>query len=305
MDINDTNWSTELDGECFELTVKKTIIRGCHWKCTDEPKFILLFLHGLCSNVEFNANFLRVFPSLGGSAIATDHAGNGFSDGEVTTVYDISDEAVELIKYARQCYKETPIFLMGHSLGGLTVLYLTINKNPILLSEVTGIIPHAPWITTEDGRGPNAIQTAAIKTFYYINPKFKINSGLSIDASCYPEGYKSVARVNPHLNPFMSAKLLASALWSMEKVVNSIDLVPDNLPILFMQGENDNCVDTPRNIAWAEELKKNHEKDVTIKVYPKAPHDLFKWDSRKAAFNDLMEFINSHCKTFFSSRVHR
>ena len=132
MDINDVNWSCERDGELFEFESSGSTIRGCHWKCSKDPKYVLLFLHGLCSNVEFNANFLRVFPTISekypqlnyesGAALATDHHGNGFSDGTTTTVNEIITEACDLIKYTRSIYKDLPIFLMGHSLGGLSSL---------------------------------------------------------------------------------------------------------------------------------------------------------------------------------------
>ena len=306
MDINDVNWSCELDGELFEFESSGSTIRGCHWKCSKDPKYVLLFLHGLCSNVEFNANFLRVFPTISekypqlnyesGAALATDHHGNGFSDGTTTTVNEIITEACDLIKYTRSIYKDLPIFLMGHSLGGLSSLILSINKREILI-ELSGIIVHAPWLATEESRGPNLFQTAGIKVLQYLYPTYSFNSGLNVEASKYPEGYKSVARVNKHLNPFMSVRLFGSVLSSIDFIKQHQDDIPKDIKILFMQGLDDNCVDLKFNLEWADSLVKARSGMVTLKTYDNAPHDLFKWDSRREAFIDLLTFIHNICNS--------
>jgi alpha-beta hydrolase superfamily lysophospholipase len=81
MDIDDVNWSSERDGSLFWLPVCGRRLAGCHWRPASPPGFVVLFFHGLCSSVEYHANFLRVVPGRGGAALAVDHVGNGHSGG--------------------------------------------------------------------------------------------------------------------------------------------------------------------------------------------------------------------------------
>ena len=278
MDINDVNWSIELDGEHFELNVDGDIVQGCHWKCQTDPEYVILFFHGLASNMEFNANFTRVFPSLHASCLATDHVGNGFSmtrtssEGttiaqETTTVDQIVDEIIELITYARKIYPTTPMFLMGHSLGGLSLLYLACNKKDkekydFITQAIKGIIVHGPWIDTDEKRKPGFLKLTALTMMAYVYPTYKIDSGLKIQASKYPDGYKQAALSSSHINPYMSARLLNSVFKAQSFVQDDGgDSYPDSIPLFFMQRDDDDCVNKDANIAWAAKLAKSRNKD--------------------------------------------
>ena len=150
MDISEVNWSGEFDGETFELPVNNSYVVGCHWRCEGDAKYVLLFLHGLNNCVSFNCNFLREVPKHGGSAIASDHIGSGKSPGvnQYTSIEEICEETRQMIRYARVVYGDrVPIFLMGHSLGGLATLRFCLS-HVTEVNMLSGVIAHAPWLDT-------------------------------------------------------------------------------------------------------------------------------------------------------------
>ena len=112
MDISEVDWNTDYDGETFEIEALGEVVIGCHWRCkTGTPKYVLLYMHGMCSAVCFNANVLRVYTEHGGAAIATDHKGHGRTGplNTNTTIPQMVDELKHLIDYAKCCYPNIPI----------------------------------------------------------------------------------------------------------------------------------------------------------------------------------------------------
>ena len=294
MDIEEVNWSGDFDGETFELSVNDGYVVGCHWRCKtlEKPKYVLLFLHGLVNCVSFNCNFLREIPNHDGAALATDHRGSGKSPGvnSYTTVDEICAETKQLIQYAQMLYKNIPIFLMGHSLGGLSALFFCM-KHSTEVSMLKGVIAHAPWLDTK-GFNISPLFRNAIRLVSYILPKIQIPTGLKIENSNYPDEYKKMALGTGFAIMTMTPYLLNSVLDAMDFVNNNPKEFPSGLPMLFIQGTDDGCVKVDKNLKWAEEVAKLCGKDfIETKVIQNGPHDTTKYKTRKEALTSLFDFI--------------
>ncbi|EAX86051.1 hypothetical protein TVAG_295890 [Trichomonas vaginalis G3] len=296
MDINGVNWSGDFDGEEFELPVGKSHVCGCHWRCNDgEPDYILLFLHGLCNCVAFNANFLREIPNHKGAALATDHLGNGKSPGirSYTTVWEIIEETKELIQYAAILYPSKPIFLMGHSLGGLAALTFAL-KHSTEVNMLAGIILHAPWLETTGILKQNIVMKSFLTISNLIYPSLQLDTGLDVRKSCYHDGYKEMVLQSPYVNKYITPYLLKSVFEAMNFCKDNDNLYPTGLHMLFIQGMIDNLVIPINNINWAKSMKERFP-DTHIEVvdFKNGPHDTTKYDTRKSSLTKLFHFINT------------
>ena len=49
------------------------------------------------------------------------------------------------------------------------------------------------------------------------------------------------------------------------------------VPMLYVFGEHDINVPTPRSVGVLEQLKSEHQRDITIEVYSNVGHSLFTW----------------------------
>ena len=291
MDIDSVNWSGERDGEVFQLDVNGLALEGCHWKCPSQTKHVLLFFHGMCSSVEFSANFLRVFPEYGCATMAVDHAGNGLSPGPrgSQTIEDIMDEASALIRYARAQYPTVPIFVMGHSMGGLAVIEMTLTGNEAL-KEVAGVIAHAPWITTNPARAPGWFKMTLLRMVSVVHPQYRIDTGLRPQQSKYAQGYKDLVASSKYYFSFMTARLANSVFHACNHVqAHAQDYC--GLPILILQGRCDDCVDVSGSVQWFESLRGVSKAPVHVKVFENGLHDLLKAATREEAFKDILAFL--------------
>jgi alpha-beta hydrolase superfamily lysophospholipase len=288
MDIADVNWSLELDGTPFDLNVDGTTLRGCHWQCPS-PIYVVLFFHGLCSNLELNANMLRVFPSVNCACLAVDALGNGFSDGRRggQTIQDIVREGSELIRYARTLYPTLPLFLFGHSMGGLGVVSIAMERIAEL-NEVSGLVLMAPWITTGPGRLPGWWTLQLARLISWLWPWFVVPTGIDPAKSPYTQEFKDAAARCPRLLHIATIPLVNSVLGAMTAAVD-VTKIP-NMPVLFLQGMLDTCVDPPANVEWANQIAEKNEGMVTIKTFEGGHHDLLKADTRKEAFEAIVQF---------------
>ena len=289
MHIDDVDWSDAYDGETFEIMALGEPIVGCHWRCKNgPPKYVIVYAHGLCSALCFNANVLRVFTEHGGAAIACDHQGHGRSmhkNNTQTTVPQIVDEIKQLIRYARVLYSDTPIYLMGHSLGGLSTLAFCLEKSTYV-EMIKGVIVTGPWIRTKAFPNPAPWLRAAIAIGAKFFQGVGIPTGLNVAKSTYPEGYKKVVANSQYMQTKASPVLLNSALKAMDVVQVSASSFPAELPLLFMQGTADSMVHVQTNQKWAAEVK--HAKYVE---FEDAPHDIMKSKYRKEAFEHIFRFI--------------
>ena len=232
MDISEVNWSGEFDGETFELPVNNSYVVGCHWRCEGDAKYVLLFLHGLNNCVSFNCNFLREVPKHGGSAIASDHIGSGKSPGvnQYTSIEEICEETRQMIRYARVVYGDrVPIFLMGHSLGGLATLRFCLS-HVTEVNMLSGVIAHAPWLDTGNALRPTPFLVSVVRLAAALAPRLQIPTGLKIENSCYPDAYKRMAISSGYAIMSMTPFLFNSVLSSMKFVKENRALFPAARP---------------------------------------------------------------------------
>jgi alpha-beta hydrolase superfamily lysophospholipase len=114
-----------------------------------EPKAVLLIIHGLAEHSGRYMNIVNHFVPLGYAVYGIDHLGHGKSDGMRVYVERFEDYTNTLKIYfdmIRRWQPEKPIFLVGHSMGGLiSAVYLLDHQSELtgaVLSGAAGKVPH-------------------------------------------------------------------------------------------------------------------------------------------------------------------
>jgi len=298
MEIDDVVWDGEYDGESFELLVENDVLLGCHWPCKEgSPKYVILYMHGLCSAVTFNANVLRIFSDHGGASLACDHRGHGRSPGNrsQTTIPLLIQEITQLILYAKLRYPDIPIFLFGHSLGGLASLCFC-HRRPCASSLLKGVIITAPWLKAAKFPNPSIWIRMGLAIGSRIAPNFGINTGLDVSKSTYPQKYKDLVSKSSYMLVKASPLLINSVLPNMEYISSNPCQFPREMPILFMQGTSDKLVDLNTNVEWAKVVCSNNNcEDSELILYEGAPHDIMKSFARGDAFRSMFSYIEKLC----------
>ena len=312
--IEDVKWDFSRDGDEFILKNAGNL-KGCVWKPKIVPPIcVLIYVHGLNSDIGRNANTLRDFAKRGIVSYAADHPHQGLSPGTETTISGIMKEIDCLIDKAHFEYPNLPIFLYGHSLGGLSVLYWTMETSKEITKKINeeknneeipnlktrerynlikGVIATGPWLATEVLPHPGFFTKLGLKILSFI-PGFGINFSPK-GGSHYDPGFeaanlaymKGKTKVN-HVYPIT----LLSVFSAQEKIRDYGKDWPKDKYLLIGQGNIDNFVYAPDNSKFAEDaiLSAGVDKVKFIEL-DNIGHEPMKSKAREEWFKDCLDFL--------------
>lgn len=257
-----------------------------HWQPQDAPKAVLLVVHGLAEHSGRYMNLVNYFVPRGYAVYGLDHIGHGKSDGRRVYIERFSDFTGPLKTYFDMIQgwnPGKPIFLVGHSMGGLIgAVYLLEHQN-----ELKGAVLSAPAVKVSDTISPVTITVGKILSG--ILPKAGL---LALDAAAIS---KDKAVVSAYINdPLVytgkvTARLAAEMLSAMQRVTaQAADI---RLPILLLQGSADRLVD-PGGAKMLQE--KASTPDKTLKVYDGLYHEVFNEPEREQVLQDVEAWLEAH-----------
>ena len=266
--------------------VRDTDIYYQYWLPEGEPKAILLVVHGLAEHSGRYMNVVNFLVPSGYAVYGIDHIGHGKSDGKRVYVKRFQDYTKTLKNYfdmIREWQPEKPIFLIGHSMGGLiSAAYLLEHQD-----ELSGAVLSGPGIKVPDNISQAIIFVGKILSI--ITPKAGL---IQLDA----EGVsRDPAVVDAYVNdPLVytgkiTARLGAELLKAMQYVTDQAPKI--RLPIMIVQGSNDKLVD-PSGAQLLYDLVSS--KDKTIKIYNGFYHEVFNEPEHEQVLNDVKTWIEAH-----------
>ena len=255
-----------------------------HWTC-DTPKAAVILIHGLgehCGRYEALGDFLT---SNNIALSAIDLPGHGQSSGDAGHIDDFSDyqqAVLDLHQTAALQYPDLPIFLLGHSMGGLIATDLLLDFQYLfrgaLLSGAAIQSPQQP---------PNW-QMNVIRFIAKIFPKLKL---IKLEASKISRDPDVVKNYND--DPLVSKeKLSASFLSSMFTTMTACKnrAFEISLPINIMHGGGD-VITSP---AGSQYLHDNiSSSDKTLTIYEGLYHEIFNEPEAMAIYQTMLAWVKA------------
>lgn len=229
-------------------------------------KVIVVISHGLAEHGGRYKHVAQYLVDQGYHVYAIDHLGHGKSSGTRCHVDSINDFVAclhQLIKTVKDQHKNGPVYLLGHSMGGLIAsLYLIDHQE-----ELTGAILSAPLI--KPTTAPTKFQTRIVKFFARFFPKAGV---LQLDprfVSRDPTVVKDYIDDPLVFSGKVSAKLSMELGGGMAKVSAQGNCIA--LSLLILQGKEDKLVDP----AGAEFLfNKASSKDKSLEFFDPCYHEI-------------------------------
>ena len=298
MEQKDCQYNFEYDGTEFDIHISTSpyLIKGMYWlPKTDTVRGVFIYLHGLNSFVTSERDTATLMNEHGYAFFGSDHIGHGRSEGPVTscTVEEIALETIEVIKKANEVLPGKPVFIMGHSLGGLSVIYLGMwHGEELIHMEVKCLIASAPYISEGPGRPISTMEKYLLKGANYALPNFKI----SVDGGFEPEvptEYSDYVTKHSKGCGYITPRCLVSCLNEMTKIKANTDKWPRGLHLLFFQGLKDVQTNGQENVEWANKLMEIEPQTVEIRVYENAPHQLTRVSERGDMFRHILDYMNT------------
>ena len=239
-----------------------------------EKSWVGLLVHGYGEHIGRYRPLAEALLAAGATVYGPDHEGHGRSEGARALVEDlesVSDDLHEVAVHAAQKNPGLPLVLIGHSLGGLIAARFAQRFG----RELAALVLSAPAFGSRAG-------VEMLLSMDPIPPIPIDPAQLSRD----PNVGEAYAR-DPLVwhGPFKKQTLAA-----MKQLMDTTENGPafDNLPTLWIHGEDDNIVSLPDTRKAVERLKGSQ---FEYKGYPGGRHENFNEINRDEVFSDVIGFI--------------
>jgi len=258
------------------------------WLPDNPAKAVLLIVHGLNEHSGRYGHFSDFFVNEGFAVYGMDLIGHGKSDGTRSYVKDFTNYINDLILYLekiKQLQPGSPIFLIGHSMGGLIGTLLLIDHP----GQVAGAVLSGSVVQLPDDVTPLFIALGKIVSLVF--PKLgllKIDlSGLSRNPDVV-QAYKDDPVVN---SGKFTARVSAEMTRFFDREADDGSLVKD--PVLILHGGSDRIV----NPACSHFLYALVSSEIKEKIiYDSYYHEIYNDPGHDKVFEDVSSWINNQLK---------
>ncbi len=272
--------------EGFFKGVRDQRIYYSHWLPEGETKAILLIVHGLAEHSGRYMNLVNHFLPLGYAVSAIDLPGHGRSEGargHVDRFADYIDTLAAFHDTIRNRLKDKPVFLVGHSMGGLIgALYLLDRQG-----ELAGAVISAPVAKANDNIP--AVAILAGKVFSALAPKLKLIALEAADVSRDPAVVKAYDTDPLVYRGKITARLGSEMLKAMRRIGNDASRI--TLPLLILQGSEDRLVD-PTGAQMLYDRASSPDKRIIL--YKGLYHEVFNEPERDRVLKDVETWLAEH-----------
>ncbi len=235
-----------------------------YWEPETDIRAIVCLVHGLGEHSGRYAHVAEHLNRAGFALLSADLRGHGKSEGargHIASPDIYLDHIDRLLDEARRQGGGLPLFLYGHSLGGIAVLFYTLKRQP----ELRGVIASSPGLRT-------ALEEQALKIF------LAKTIGALLPAVCMPTGLdaEQISRDPEVVQRYKSDPLVhdqasaALAKYTLEMIPWIFEHAPEfNLPLLIMHGAADKIA-----YSWgSEELASKIGQNCTLKLWDGLYHE--------------------------------
>lgn len=262
-------------------------LRSFMWKPVQDPILaVVVVTHGIRDHALRYDRFARELASQGYAVFAQDLRGHAHSGGERQRFESMKQLVADtdlVVASARQQYPTLPIFLYGHSLGGLITAEYTLTHP----AQLGGMVLSGAALMRPKSVGSTSVFFARLVAS--LAPGFK---AVAVDDSEFAR------------DPAVTAALGADPLISHDKLpaisaVASVDGMQDVqqnarsiiLPVLILYG----TADKVNPIEGSQQLMATvGSVDKTIKPYEGLYHDLLNEPEYQQVTADVIAWLNAH-----------
>jgi acylglycerol lipase len=213
----------------------------------EAPRAVIGVVHGLAEHSGRYDHVGRHLAARGLAVYAIDYRGHGQSAGRRVHV-DSFDEYVDdvgaLTALLRERHPALPVFLLGHSQGGLLTLLFAL-RHP---DGLTGAIVSAPLLGVHPAARPGAVMKAVAALLLRVAPRLVVPNPLDARLLSHDEAVGQAYDRDPLVSHGVSAGWFA-ALKRAQAEVNAASRLA--IPTLMMSSGDDRIVDPEAAAAFA------------------------------------------------------
>ena len=259
------------------------------WLPDQAPRAILMITHGLGEHSGRYANVVDYFVPRGYGVYAFDYVGHGKSEGArmyVERFGDYIDETIGFFGKVCAWQPGKPIFLVGHSLGGLVgAIYLLDNQ-----AGLAGAVLSGPLVKADDSITSLTIMVS------------KLLSRLAPRAGILPLDAATISRDPAVVQAYIDDPLVytgkvpartgAEMLGAMQRIGAEAGKI--TLPILILHGGADRLVN-PQGAVMLHDTVSSRDK--TLKIYDGFYHEVYNEPEHEQVLGDVEAWLEARMKS--------
>ncbi|RME51356.1 MAG: alpha/beta hydrolase [Caldilineae bacterium] len=257
------------------------------WPAEGDPRATLAIVHGLGEHSGRYDHTARYFAERGYAVFAVDLRGHGQSEGRrghINRFDDYLTDVTTLLDHARRQTPDRPLFLLGHSMGGLIVLVYAL-KHPDGLTAVVASGPglrarvHVPaWKTTLANLMASVAPTLAMSNG--LDPADISRDRAVVDA------YIADPLVHDRVTARWYTEFTAAGDWAMANASRF------PLPLLIVQGGSDPIVDPAGAKAFFDRVARSDKRHIE---YTTLYHEVFNEPEKLDVLADVENWLSAYC----------
>ena len=257
----------------------KIFIRS--WLPEAKAKALVVLCHGLNAHSGYYGWTAEQLVGAGYAAYAPDLRGRGKSDGDrfyVDTIDDYAGDVDLAVKLAQSRHPGLPVFLLGHSAGGV-VSCIYVLDHP---GELAGFICEDFAFQVP---GPE-LALAVIKGLSHVAPHANV---LKLHNENFSRDPEAVARMNADpliANEVQPTQTIAALVRADERLKREFSRI--SLPVLILHGTDDKVTKPSGSQAFYDAAG---SKDKTLKLYEGHYHDLLNDAGKETVMADILGWI--------------
>ncbi|MDT2045132.1 phospholipase [Priestia aryabhattai] len=252
---------------------------------TENPKGVVVIVHGAAEHQGRYRWLVEMWRSVGMNVVMGDLPGQGLTTrrrGHILSFDEYVHEIENWVKEA-QAY-DLPIFLLGHSMGGLAVIRTLQLKNlpiwgAILSSPCLGLKEQVPAYLDVLSKGLNKVM-----------PTKLFDLGLTVEKATRNPEVRDEDQNDSLYVTKVSVRWYRELVEAINMAFRDIEKMPD-VPLLVMQAGEDKIIEKLIVKQWFDEV------DLSEKIYKEWPqlyHEIFNEPERDYVFTYANSFVNLH-----------
>ncbi|MCB0541533.1 MAG: lysophospholipase [Bacteroidetes bacterium] len=254
------------------------------WIPDNQPTGVIVLVHGLNSHSGYYQWTAEQFVEQGYAVFALDLQGRGESEGEryyIENIYDWVSDVDTLVESAKKQYGNLPIFVLGHSAGGvLACLYVLEHQEKIkgLICESFAFQVPAPDFAL-----------TVLKGLSHIAPHLHT---IKLKNEDFSRDLSVVERMNNDpliANESQPAKTMEQLVLADERLKKEFSQI--HIPVFIIHGTADKATKYSGSQFFYENVG---TVDKSLKLYEGHYHDLLNDLGKEIVMNDIADWIKNH-----------
>jgi alpha-beta hydrolase superfamily lysophospholipase len=243
----------------------------------------VLVVHGLGEHCERYAHVAEALNGIGANVYTFDLRGHGKSEGEPVLIKNITEYREDVEAVYQTIEKDKPLFILGHSMGGLVALHFLLFGNP---TDIRGVVLTGPAI--KEGDDINFFTKLIVQILGRIAPKLQT-------VKLKPE---SISRDAVEVQKYITDPLVYSGGTKAGlglALLNAISAIKPRFtafqfPVLLMHGEADKITNLEGSKAFYAQCA---SQDKTLKVWDGAFHEILNETNKTEIIETMTDWIKT------------